>query len=193
MIPLTRFCLMPSGGKNSKGVCLLIAFTLILLSAASAMQRPPNGLKLQILSLRVLDMDESHRLTRDEVWTTPSVIVRLRLSVADTGVYVFSWPRDLAPLGYKVKYTEAGTVWFFYEKSEGKWKATSPGVKPLTDGFEGMWSLLRPGMAVEWEKVDNTTYAGERHAFSIFVKNNDRDEPIEIFSDPYVVPKDLAK
>ena len=190
----TNVCLTQLGSKSKAGLLLCLVFVIPILSGQDR-QRVPNGLKLQVLSVRVLTKNESHSITGDEVWTTPAVAIRLRLSLSESapGIHLYTWPGDMVPLGYTIKYSDGGFSWFYKEKGEKDWASSSPGIQPLTSGFAGNWSLLHPGMAVEWEKIDNTAYAGERHAYTIFIKTTEGGAPVEVFSNPVVVPKGSTK
>jgi hypothetical protein len=188
MIPLLHSCSARSAGTGSAAV-LVIGLLLMPEQASQPRRQAPGGAKLQVLSVRVLSIAESVTRTRDELWTSPSIAVRLRLSTSDvSGVYFFSWPPALVPLGYTVKHTETGVLWFFRKSRDGEWATSSPGVEPLTSGFKGTWSLMGPGMAIEWEVTDNTAYAGERHAITIFLKNLATEAPVEVISEAYLVP-----
>jgi hypothetical protein len=174
---------------NKTGLALSVFVSLALLGH----DKPPaqSDIKFQVLSVRVLNMEQSRAATRDEIWTTPSVIVRLRLTSTRSGVYFYAFPGDIEPLGYMVKDTASGRLWMYFAEKGSQGSQSSPGIKPLTSGLPGAWLLMSAGTAIEWEVIDNTAFAGERHAHTAFVKRGDA-VPIEVTSEYYTVPKPLA-
>jgi hypothetical protein len=114
----------------------------------------------------------------------------LRLSCATHGIYFFTWKDDFIPLGYALKLTDHGSVWLAGQSGS---EPMSPGLQKLTLGIPGAWRRMsaRGEPAIEWEEDDSTNFAGEKHARTIFVKLSEGDKPIEIISEPYVVPADL--
>lgn len=151
----------------------------------SGQQQPPTGVKFEVVSVRVLSEKEAADRSLDFIG--PNVAVRLRLSCSDRGFYFYTWQDSVTPLGYTVRITEGGTVWLFGKSGQ---ESVSPGINKTTFGFPGAWRLLsahdRP--AIEWEVLDSTRSSGEKHAFTIFIKLNEKDQPHEIVSQPFVVP-----
>ncbi|MFZ5983203.1 MAG: hypothetical protein ACOYXN_02455 [Acidobacteriota bacterium] len=165
--------------------CVLLAIA----GALFADQRtPPPGVKFEVVSVRVLSAKEAADRSPDFIG--PNVAVRLRLSCAERGLYLYTWG-DVVPVGYRVKWTERGVLWPHGMKGDDE-RPVSPGIKKLDALVPGKWLLLsghnRP--AIEWEELDSTSYHGEKHGFTIFIKDREKDEPTEIMTEPYVVPSD---
>ena len=139
--------------------------------------------KFEVLSARVLSNREAARRSPDFVG--PNIAVRLRLSTSD-GVYFLAW-KTVIPQGYTVKQSPAGTVWLYGKP--GQEPLSSPGLERVTSGFPGVWMVLPAGCAIEWEEMDSTSFGGEKHAFTCFLKDKENDSPVEVFSEWFDVPK----
>jgi hypothetical protein len=103
------------------------------------------------------------------------------------GLAFYGWKNSAIPAGYKVQLAEHGVSWF-YGKGGTETKAASPGLQAVLFGSTGEWITLPAHSAVEWEELDSTSFAGEKHAFTAFVKQRDADQPLEEFSDSFTVP-----
>jgi len=55
-------------------------------------------------------------------------------------------------------------------------------------GLPTSWVPLAAGKTVEWEILDGTGDSGQKHGTSVFVRFLPDENPVEIFSEPYVVP-----
>ena len=174
-----------STAKISCRVLLLAFLAAIALTPLAGQQRPPAGVKLEVVSVRVLSDKESTERSADFIGQ--DIAIRLRLSCSDQGIYFYTLGDSVIPVGYHVKSTDRGIVWLAGRSGEEK---SSPGIAKLTFGLRGSWRVLsayvRP--AIEWEELDSTHFTGEKHAFTIFIKLNEKDEPKEILSASYVVP-----
>jgi len=158
----------------------------LLLSAgfvAAAQQSPPAGCRFEVVSVKALSNDEALERTPPDV-IGPNVAVRLRLSCDDAGLYVLTSKDLLAPLGYAVKSTDRGVIWL----SDKHGQQSSPGLQKLTSIIPSAWFGVPKHSAIEWELLDSTTLGGEKHAFTVFIKQGEKGEPKEIISDPFVVP-----
>jgi hypothetical protein len=148
----------------------------------------PQGGKFEIVSVRVLTPKEAADRSPDTLGPS-NVAIRLRLSCASSGFYFYTWRDGVTPVGYGVKLTDGGLVWL--NKMPGHTdQRSSPGIEKLNAFVPGVWRLMsghvRP--AIEWEELDSTSFSGEKHAFTAFIKVNEKDKPTEIVSDSYVVP-----
>lgn len=163
---------------------------LLVVSAvtrSAGQQPPPNGLKFEIVSVRALSDKEAADRSPDSIG--PNLAVRLRLSCSGQGFYFYAWRDSVVPMGYTVRVTDRGTVWLYGMPGDSE-HASSPGLEKLNALVPGAWRLLsghdRP--AVEWELLASTLQAGEKHAYTIFIKFHENDKPQEIFSDTFIVP-----
>jgi hypothetical protein len=162
---------------------LLTAVSLVPLVAKPI---PAPSVKLEVLAVRILSNAEA--ASRSPDFLGPNVAVRLRLSnPTSDGIYFYTWERAVVPQGYKVKQSGSSTVWLYGKP--GQEPVTSPGLDRLTSGLPGVWVVLPPNSAIEWEELDSTSFGGEKHAFTCFLKRNENDSPIEIFSEWFDVPK----
>lgn len=172
--------------------CLLIgALISSTVGILSAQQGIPPGAKFEIVSVRILTATEAAERSPDFIG--PNVAVRVRLSCSGSGFYYYTWGNDVAPHGYSVKLTEGEILW--RNRMPGQVEQhSSPGIEKLNAFVPGVWRLMsghvRP--AIEWEELDSTSFSGEKHAFTAFIKINEKDKPIEIISDSYVVPAGAA-
>ena len=171
--------------RNTRSCILsLLVIPGVVLPSEGRLGGVPSA-RLKILSVRVLSNEEAAARSPDFIG--PNVAVRLRLSPLSDGFYFYTWKGSVIPQGYKVKQSQSGTVWL-YGKADQE-PTASPGVDRVTSGFAGVWLPLPPGSAIEWEELDSTSFAGDRHAFTCFVKQKEADSPIEIFSEWFEVPK----
>jgi hypothetical protein len=164
----------------------LLAILLVLAGGAllSAQQPPPDGVKFEVVSVRVLSDKEAAERSPDLVG--PNIAVRLRLSTTGHGLSFYGWKNSVVPAGYKVQHTDQGISWL-YGKGGTEKKASSPGLQAALFGSSGEWITLPAHSAIEWEELDSTSFAGEKHAFTAFLKRRDADQALEVFSDFFVV------
>jgi hypothetical protein len=165
----------------------LLAIILALVGGALlyAQQPQPSGVKFEVVSVRVLSDKEAADRSPDFVG--PNIAVRLRLSSTTRGISFYGWKNSAIPAGYKVQRTDQGTVWL-YGKGGTEKRTPSPGIKAVLFGSTGEWITLPAYSAIEWEELDSTSFAREKHAFTAFLKLRDRDEPLEMVSDAFAVP-----
>jgi len=147
----------------------------------------PLGTKFQVVSTRVLSAREAAERSTDFIGA--DVVVRLRLSSAEEGFYFYTAVGDIVPVGYSIRMTPRRAEWL--NRIAGHSDAqTSPGIEGLNSLVPCEWRLIsghsRP--AIEWEVLDSSSAAGEKHAFTAFIRKTDKDKPVEIFSDSYIVP-----
>jgi hypothetical protein len=164
--------------------------TLLVAASCRAQQTPPDGIKFEVVSVTVLT--EKEALQRLDDYFGPDVAVRLRLSTGPQGMSFYGWKSSVIPGNYMIDCTEHGTMWL--RGKTGKGIARSPkslGLDAVLFGSSGDWIDLPAHSAVEWEELDFTSYAGQRHAFTVFMRHGS-DKPVEIASDTFIVPKGLT-
>lgn len=170
--------------RSKKGLLVgvvVLAATLLL----HAQQAPPEGVKFETVSVRVLSSKEAAERSPDFVG--PNVAVRLRLSTTNRGLSFYGWKDSAIPAGYKIQHTGQGVVWL-YGKGGTEKRTSSPGLKAVLFGSTGEWITLPAHSSIEWEELDSTSFAGEKHSFTAFIKQRDVDQPLEIVSDSIVIP-----
>jgi hypothetical protein len=169
---------------------LLVGLLLAVATEPSLGQHPPPaGVKFEVISVRVLNDKETAERTVDYISLKPLVVVRLRLSVGSSGLYLYAFSGGISPVRYQVKWVGGKLVWLYGKPEENEHPA-SPGLEKATHRIPAVWLVLsgheRP--ALEWEELDSTAQAGEKHAFTVFIKERENDRPKEIISESYVVP-----
>jgi hypothetical protein len=169
----------------------LLGGLLVLVAAilSSAQQPPPDGVKFEVVSVRVLSDKEAAERSPDFVG--PNIAIRLRLSTTAHGLSFYGWKNSAVPAGYKVQQTAQGVVWL-YGKGGTEKKSSSPGLKEVLFGSIGEWITLPVHSSVEWEELDSTLFAGEKHAFTAFLKQRDTDQPLEVISSAFAVPSSVT-
>ncbi len=185
MKPFTKACRTIS----LSAFCLSLTAALGL-QPLTGQEQPPVGIAFQVVSVRVLGDKEAS--TRAPDFLSSNVAVRLRISCMDRGFYFYALKGAAIPVGYAVKLTDQGSVWLGGRSGAEK---SSPGLQQLTFGMPGSWDLLPAGArpTIEWEELDSTSFAGEKHARTIFIKLRESDKPVEVVSDSYVVPAASVK
>ena len=166
---------------------VFLAGLIVLVAATrfSAQQALPEGVKFEVVSVRVLDDKDAAQRSPD--FLGPNIAIRLRLSATARGLDFYAWKNSVIPAGYKVQRTNGGVVWL-YGKGGTERRASSPGLSAVLFGSAGEWVTLPAHSAIEWEELDSTAFAGEKHAFTAFLKQRNSDQPLEIFSDSFAVP-----
>lgn len=177
---------------RSKSIHSLALAGLLMFSVSVMAQNPGSvtQVKFEVLSARVLSSAEA--ASRSPDYFGPDVVVRLRLSNPTTeGFYFYTWEKSVVPQGFKVKQQHAGRLWLYGKP--GDERSSSPGIEQATSGFPGVWVVLPPNAAIEWEEMDSTYFGGEKHAFTCFLRMRENDRPVEIFSEWFEVPSAKAK
>ena len=108
--------------------CLVVLLTLMLATLLPAQQPPPDGVKFEVISVRVLS--DSEAADRSPDFVGPNIAVRLRLSSVAHGISFYGWKNSAIPAGYKVQRTDQAVVWL-YGKGGTEKKASSPGLKAV--------------------------------------------------------------
>src|SRR2546430_14962737 len=99
---------------------LLIIAVAPMCGGQDSRMPPPAGMRLEVVSVRPMSTEESVRRSPSDVFGL-DLVVRLRLSTAETGVYFLATknPVNLIPEGHRVKLTEKGVVWRYGTISGG--------------------------------------------------------------------------
>ena len=173
--------------KNSCLVLFCVLLAAIPRQSSLGQSSLPRGAKFQIVSTKVLSAREAANRSPDFIGA--DVVVRLRLSSAEEGFYFYTAVGDIVPVGYSVRITPQGPAWLNRIPGHSDAQA-SPGVEGLNALVPCEWRLVsgHSRLAIEWEVLDSSSAAGEKHAFTAFIRKTDKDKPVEIFSDSYAVP-----
>lgn len=165
----------------------LLAGVLVLAATLSlhAQQAPPEGSKFEIVSVKVLNNKEAAERSPDFIG--PNVAIRLRLSSTSAGLSFYGWKNSAIPAGYKIQRRENELVWL-YGKGGTEKRTSSPGLKAVLFGSVGEWITLPAHSSIEWEELDSTSFAGEEHSFTAFIKQRDVDQAMEIVSSSTIIP-----
>ena len=132
---------------RSSYILPLLAVAGVLVPSEGKPTSTPT-VKFEVLSVRVLNSQEAAARSPD--FLGPNVAVRLRLSPLSQGFYFYTWQGSVIPEGYKVKQSQAGTVWLYGK--HGEEPMASLGIERVTSGFPGVWLVLPSGCAIEWEE-----------------------------------------
>ncbi len=164
----------------------LIILLMLLGQLAMAQQVAPEGVKIEVVSVRIMNDREAAERSPDFIG--PNIVVRLRLSSSTHGISFYGWKNSAIPAGYRVQQTDKGLVWLYGRGGTEK-KPSSPGLESVLFGSRGDWIILPAHAAVEWEELDSTLFSGERHAFTAFLRRTSTENPSEIVSDFFIVPR----
>ncbi len=175
--------------RGSEAACLIM-LSLVIWSPLEAQSPTPSEVTFEVVSVRVLSDKEAGERSPDFIG--PNVAVRLRLSTMKRGLRFHCWKNSPIPAKYKVERTQNGIVWL-YGNAGTESKPRSPGIQEALYGSKGDWAVLPSHAAIEWEELDSTFFSGKKHAFTIFIRETDKDEPKEVISDWYTVPAVAAK
>ena len=152
----------------------------------TATTKSDKFVKFQVMSVRTMSSEESHRKLSDVVGVDLSVSLRLS-NLSQRTIYFYAETKSMIPFGRLVKKTNDGVVWLGGRERESK---ISPGIDPV---LSGTWVMLPEGAAIEWEEFDATTPSDETHAKTLFIKVGEEGSVTEVFSDFYKVPARTLK
>lgn len=115
--------------------------------------------------------------------------MRLRLNNSSSkSIYFLTYGGSIisiVPIGFNVKRIDDSFLWLYGRERNLK---NSPGIEKASAGLPTQWLILPPHSSIEWERLDATFYKNEQHAFTIFVKEKETDEPLELISDFFTIP-----
>lgn len=175
--------------KQRSSYLALFCVLLVSISRQSSLGQTslPPGAKFQVVSTKVLSAREAADRSPDFIGA--DVVVRLRLSSAEEGFYFYTAVGDIVPVGYSIRITPRGPEWLNRISGHSD-SQTSPGIEGLNALVPCEWRLIsgHSHPAIEWEVLDSSSAAGEKHAFTAFIRKTGKDKPVEILSDSYVVP-----
>jgi hypothetical protein len=163
--------------------CLLVAGAL----TAAVPRNQPNGIKFEVISVKVMSNEESTKIAGPD-FIGADVLVRLRLSASRGDISFYALKYNKKPIGHRTEWSSAGEMWV-HPIGAKKAKEVSPGIGGLGRvGLPTAWFPLDAGTTVECEVLDGTSNTGEKHGTSAFVRFLPDETPVEIFSEPYLVP-----
>src|SRR5260370_742721 len=109
------------------------------------------------------------------------VLVRLRLSAASRDISFYAATFNKEPIGHRTKWSADGKMQV-YPIGAKEAKEVSRGIGDMGRvGLPTAWLPLAAGKTVEWEVLDGTGDAGEKHGTSVFVRFLPDETPVEIF------------
>lgn len=147
----------------------------------------PNGFKFEVISVRVMSDQESAKVAGPD-FVGADVLVRFRLSASSQDISFYGFEYNKKPIGHQTKWSRDGKM-RVYPIGTKEGKAASPGIGDLRSfGSPTAWFHLDAGKSVEFEVLDGTSSAREKHGTSAFVRFLPDETPVEIFSESYVVP-----
>jgi hypothetical protein len=154
--------------------------------ATGAQLNQSDDYKLEVVSVRVMTDEESSRIAGPD-FIGADVLVRLRLSATGRDLFFYGFEHIKKPIGYSIKWEGDEKVWVYPIAGKNSHR-TSPGIEALRKLVPTGWFKLEKGKTVEWEVLDGTGSAEEKHGTSAFIKFLPAEKPVEIFTDSYRVP-----
>jgi len=162
-----------------------------LLVAGALSQKVPStqsgSVKLEVVSVKVMSDKESTKIAGPD-FIGADVLVRLRLSAPSRAISFYAVRFNREPIGHRTEWSANGEM-LVYAIGAKEPEKTSAGIGDMSRmGLPTAWVPLAAGKTVEWDFLDGTGDAGQKHGTSVFVRFLPDETPVEIFSDPYVVP-----
>jgi hypothetical protein len=147
----------------------------------------PNDIKLKVISVKIMSDQESTKIAGPD-FIGADVLVRFRLASPSRSISFYGTNYDKKPTGHRTTWSSDGQI-RVYPLGAKEAKDVSPGIGDLGGlGLPISWFPLDAGKSVEFEVLDGTSNAGEKHGASAFVRLSHNETPVEIFSESYVVP-----
>jgi hypothetical protein len=146
-----------------------------------------NDIKCEVVSVKIMSDEESTKVAgRDFIGA--DVLVRFRLSTPRRSISFYGTNYDKKPIGHRTKWFSDGKM-CVYPLGAKETKNESPGIGDLANlGLPMSWFSLGEAKSIEFEVLDGTSSAGEKHGASAFVKFPPDETPVEVFSESYTVP-----
>lgn len=133
----------------------------------------PLGVKLEVLSVRRMDVIEARRRSPPDVFGL-DLVVRLRLSC------------NAKPISLAV--SKSPGVQLRFGSPSGGEQATSPGLADAAVGLPYEWIVMPGHSAIEWELLDAGGSGPERRAYTVFIADTKTARVREIVSTTITVP-----
>lgn len=169
--------------NTSLRTCLLLAAVVM----AAACTKSPS-VRLKVITVRIMSSEEQTKIAGPD-FIGANVLARFSLSAPRREISFYGCGFDKKPLGHSTVWSRDGEMRVNSFSRRGEPTRVSPGIGDVNCfGLPTSWFPLRAGEVVEFDSLDGTGSAGEKHGVSVFVKLTSNDAPIEIFSEPYVVP-----
>lgn len=170
-----------------KTAALASSLVLVGALAAGVPRTQPSAIKFEIISVRVMSDEESKKVAGPD-YIGANVLVRARLSALGGDISYYGFKFNKNPIGHRTMWSSDDKMLVFPTR-EVKAKEVSPGMSDLiTWGMPTAWLHLAAGKTFEFEILDGTGDAGAKHGTSAFVKLLPDETPVEVFSEPYLVP-----
>ena len=173
---------------TSLTTCFLMAATVM----AAACTKSPS-VQLKVTAVRVMSNEDQIKIAGPD-FIGADVLARFSLSAPSREISFYGCEFNKKPLGHSTVWSRDGEIRVnsFSRRSEPT--RVSPGIDDVNCfGLPTSWFPLRAGEVVEFDSLDGTGSAGEKHGVSVFIKLTPNEAPIEIFSAPYIVPAALVK
>ena len=163
--------------------CLLVAGV----PTQTVPSNQPGNIKLEVISVKVMSDKESTKIAGPD-FIGADVLVRVRLSAASRDISFYAVKFNKEPIGHRTKWSEDGKMQV-YPIGAKEPKEVSRGIGDMDRvGLPSGWFPLAAGKTVEWDVLDGTGEAGEKHGTSVLVRLLPDEMPVEVFTGPYEVP-----
>lgn len=164
---------------------------MILMVAASrllaAQQAAAPACKVEVVSVRALSSKENEERSGPDSFVMGGVAVRVRLECKDRAL-LLAYDGGVQPLHYVVNVTDAGILWP-KKIGDSTGQYLSPGVEALTTLIPTHWITIPEHSPFEWDDLDNSFSQGDTHAMVAFVRLGKDQQPIELISNSYLLPR----
>lgn len=169
--------------------------TSLLFAAAvlvAACTKSPT-VKLSVSDVRVMSSEEQAKIAGPD-FIGADVLARFSLSAPNRDILFYACEFNKKPLGHSTAWSRDGEMRVNSFLRRGEPTRVSPGIADV-DCFQMpmSWVPLRAGEVVEFDSLDGSGSAGEKHGVTVFVKLTPNATPMEIFSAPYIVPGSSRK
>src|SRR5262252_3388551 len=167
--------------------CILGGVLLVAGALSQVPSAQSGSVKLEVVSVKVMSGKESAKIAGPD-FIGADVRVRLRLSAPSRSISFYAAKFNREPIGHRTKWSADGEM-RVYAIGAKEPEETSAGIGDMSRvGLPTSWVPLAAGKTVEWDILDGTGDSGQKHGTSVFVRFLPDGTPVEIFSDPYVVP-----
>jgi hypothetical protein len=169
--------------NTSRTTCFFFAAAVMV----GACTQSPNA-QLRVTAVRVMSSEEHTKIAGPD-FIGADVLARFSLSAPSRDISFYGCEFNKKPLGHTTVWSRDGDMRVNRFSRRNEPTRVSPGIDDVNCfGLPMSWVPLRVGEVVEFDSLDGTGSAGDKHGVSVFVKLTPNEAPIEIFSAPYVVP-----